>query len=1808
MINVIASNNINIGKVNKFDQHDSDNNLKLFNIIESQREKMKKEAMPIGNSPSSIIDYSPVNSYTAQDVIKRGKRLKKAVNDGWIYYADTETLGNPVSMNKPGTSPELNKLNNDIFTVNEVAVLKQQFKGGKPVGEPISVFNMTSTRTDKEMRVFASRVANRSDVDSTSLSTIKRFAGYNDKKVGRERIKAFSGGRVVNFNNEANIMDENEIAGGIVNLSENAQYTVGTDEYNNKVKDIYDEFLRISNSEDSVLATMNGDAFDMNVFIGMFEQAGLNVSEPVINQLKDGHIDMQKLMTSTIKEDIFDAQKKRVKQLIEDGDRLTKSGSLEEASELYEKANSIKHNMTNSNIVEAANGNGHDVKIDNPHIAFDDTIGTAKATNAFIPNIMDKIEKVEEEMVSNKISNTDDVSYNAINAVMAKEGDTFFSKEYNSPNSYNPVLMEPGHSYSIQSLTMDGDDIPEEYRNKKMVKITDLAEDVDRESWIMLNSDDEIKERLLDSKNVTMTKMNAVNQEIIDSTTRASIIDKARVEKTNFYKVNSDKGFTSFEMYQDMFNEYNEKFEMPTYEHLEAAIKNGGMFSSFDGEFDVPVSKAIPSLASVGQEDGFINERVRNLLSFYDDFDNNRNTYGRMRSAVNNIVGDNNSVASSYNINPNSKVVQPISKRAKTSTFASIKNGLEDRIYDDLSEDQILRSYIKSNTDMQKAFNNKVLAAKKTRAKRKGISHNKVKMTKEELSGIRKDIFSRFNGEEFSKDSDNIRDFVFGFKDVEENFKTINGLDIVGSDGSYKRLQMTNKEKFMDDLHSAIYSNTSSNKKAPANNRVRSNYIDEIARDLANRKIINQETVSKINSANTVASQINLLGNSVYSGKEKVYGLIEKASGSNNAESAIINKTIDYSNLNKKERKLVKRFLSGQKQRTIKNQPNGLTVLGESFDKFLGKNYKGKIDTLFNSISSNSNVSVPEVVTLVGDISKSNSKDVIKNRMKKTMMDNYNWTESNFENFFEKVINNKSNGQFKYSNGSEVEGGMTNHIVDIDGNGYLISTPKDKERRVIDSIINGTDIEEIKKNAGVFALPKVDEINGVKAIKQSDKSYKAVTNNITVKRTKRVSGNASDIDYGDIAVYDFEDTVDEVINKLSSNMRYAKSHMENRNMEKANSTLNGAWRAIHEDKTLNAISAKAVPDGEGSYVIKKTLGINRSDYALNTMTDMSDLIYSLDTVLAGNEDLVNSFDMAHGGSDAREILVSKIKNHKSDWYNKGEKLKFEGLDLSTKTWFTDNISTIADTILKNDHISKYSNIEFNKFMTGVLNVGINGFYTKESGEATRGFYNLLSPDRLNAGSLYSGVSRPLINQTLSATDINEESMLLLAKDHLPNDIMSGVQNSEQLMERIGVKRSISYMTEHGENVANIANGIEGKGMIGMSTTVKYMSPDEFVGNINILKTIDKDSEIAKEVSSNLKNRGINASIEDIKKAATAIGDVTNLYEDSGAVNPILASIMSPKTVVEQKIEMNNKSFKVNGNLKSGTIIGHKNGKPIRYKGQDAKIVNSETGLLTLQLNNKYIDFKAGIGGSEKLELHAASFKSDKELIIIDEVFKKISGGANIIANPSIGKHESFNTIITSYTNAMTNNIKDKSDADYINSLFMKHMPGHKMEVKEVAGRWSLVEGAKDSDIKFNALESFDNIINEMKTGETEFSKNFLNDVNKLEKDRISFMDIFTMQDNTIEKSQFDRNVGSGASLNHRSQSVMGMFIGDEENIADLEKYRDIKNGKYVSTWDAVIRSDIEQMVNDPKFVRGMEQSHNIRSAIGLSIGESGENI
>lgn len=1815
-MNVIASNNISIGKVNKFTEHDTEKNLKLFKIIESQREKMKSGVLPQGIAPSSIIDYSPFNSYNAQDVVERGQKIKSATKDGWVYYADTETLGNPVSMNKPGTSPELNKLNNDIFTVNEVAMLKQQFKDGKPVGEPIKVLDFTSTRTAEEMRVFASSIKDRADVDSTSLSTLKRFAGYDNKKVGRVRQESFVAGKVKSFNNEANIMDENIIAGGIRNLSENAQYTVGTEAYNDKVREIYNEFVQIAESDNSIIATMNGDAFDMKVFFGMFETAGIDISDEMVEKISGGHVDMQKMMTSLIRDDIFEGQNKRVTQLIEEGNALTKAGKIEEAAKVYEEAKGIKHNMTNSNVIQAANGYGSNIKLENAHVAYDDTLGTAKATNAFMPNLIDKIDQVEAELETNRVGQSTKTSYNAVNAISAQEGDIFFSKEFNSPNSYNPVLMEAGHSYSIQSFTLDDNvELPKEFKDmsdlikgKKMVKFTDLSDKVDRESWLVLNSDEEIQKRILNSGNIIPTKMNSSTQQIINETTEAALIDKARVERSNFYKVNSDKGFSSFEMYQDTFNEYKKGFDNPTLKHLEAAVENGGVFSNFGDQYDVNVNDALPSLKSFGEEGTYINERLRNVISLYDDFDQNSDTYGRLRNSVNSIVGDHNSVASRYNLSSNSRAVAPISKRAKTSTFASMKKGLEDRIYEDLSEGEILEHYIKSNDGMLEAFNDKVLGAKKVRAKRNNTTHNKVKLTDEELTGMRKEVFSKFNGGKFDKSSDEVKDFVFGFKEISDNYKNVDGLDILTRDGDYTRIQMNDKAKFSEGLNKAVYKNTAANKKGPANNLVRENYLRDVAKDLLERNIIDQETLSKMNEANTVASKISILGNKVYSNKDEAYALIRKANGFKDAENAIINGAIDYSKLSKKERKSVKKFIAGQKRNVIKNQPNGMTVMDKSFDKFIDGKYGAGKDELFNSVSRSASSAFPNVITLTGDITNSASKDVIKGNMKKVMMDNYNWSESNFENFFEKVINNGSNTTFKYSNGTEVAGGVASHIVDIDGSGYLISVSKDKEKRIIDSLIDGADLEDIKKNAAVFALPKVEEVNGIRAIKQSEKSYKAITNNLTLKKTKRVYNRALDIDMEDIAVYDFEDTVDEVINKLSSNLKYSKSHMENRNFEKANSTLNGAWRAIHEDKTLNAVSAKAVPDGKGGHVIKKVLGVNRSDYALNTMTDVSDLVYSLDSVLTDNKELMESFDAAHGGPSARNSLVAKIKNHKADWYSKGEKLTFEGLELSTKTWFTDNIKPLSETILDNKYIMSNSNTEFNRFLTEMSNVGIKGFYTKESGETARGFYNTLSPDKLNAGSLYSGVSRPLINQTLSATDIGQESMLLLAKDRLPSEMMNGIETADDLMNKIGIKKSISYMTTEGTKVAELANNLEGKSMIGMSTSVKYMSPDEFLENINGLKNMSDDSEIAKQIATNLKNRGINASSDDIKRAATAIGDVTNLYEDSGAVNPVLASLMSPKTVVEQKIEMSNKGFKVGSTLKNGTVIGHKNGKPIKYKGQNAKIVNSESGLLTLQLNQKYIDFKAGLGGSEKLELHAASFKNKKELTILDEVFKSISGGANIIANPSIGKHESFNTIITSYTNAMTNNMKSIEDVKYVNSVFAKHMPGQEMKMKKVAGRWSLVEGARDPEAKFNALESFENVINEIKNGDSEYSKSFANDVSRLEKDRISFMDIFTMQDNTIEKSQFETNSGRGASLNHRSQSVMGMFIGDEDNIVDLEKYRDIKNGKYVSTWDAVIKSDIEQMMNDPKFVRGMEQSHNIRSSIGLSIGEAGENL
>lgn len=1773
---ILASFNADSSKINKYKNNKnleaSRNN--IFSIITQHNAATVDKRLFRGHMPSEHFFQSrQEGAYGEEEVVEKLDKLKKITrtNDGvarYVYMFDTETTGQPKAFNT-GINPEMDKLNNDIFGITELSMFRQKYINGKPVGDKEQVINFTSGHNQSKYTTYINTVSKTSKYNSSNTeSTLVRIGGYHNPK-------NFENGDVLAWDNVANTRDLSVLANGGYNLANKTKYRVGTEEYNVAVSNIYKKLLEITNDENSIISGMNSNAFDNEVLFEFMRNAGVDVTDDFINSYNNSHIDIQQAMISTVRGEVF----KNLQDARESG------------------VEGIEDNMKVSNLAHASNQRGANIDTStNYHVAREDVKVSLDVTDNFLDDLFKASDSIKDD-ISKKVATSDKAIYYANYALSADpEVDTFFSDSgFKTPNTYNPVIMEAGHSYKINALSVkDISNLPEELKeqakelqNKKILRFTDLYEDSPRTSYLIVDSASEIQNRLLDTGRITVNESSKAAKENIKNSTEAAIIDKTRVNRSNFYKVNSDKGYDSFKTLFDMFQDYTNNVDGASKETLIADIKKG-FIEDFDGE-ETRIQDALSGIFRKSNEDApIIHERAKELVNMFDDFQNNRTLYSSFETAVYSAVGDIEEFKSKYGIRDN-RTAKRLYNRAKTSALASVKKSFDDEVLNLISDDEVLDYVMEKTPHLKQLYDTRVKEIENASGRpldfevKESTDHTRFK----------KDLFEFYFKEEFDKTKGVANRAIFGLEEVKNTMKDLNSIDILGVDEGYTRLNVSSKRNFINSLNDSVNTKISAPNKSPkASSAMRRNYLRKVAEDMNKRGIITQDGYESVMKSNSVQSMLESITNATFDRKKHIDNLILKASGSANkqgrVEDAIFSNKINYSKLTNEEGTELITYLKNVRENPIYAQKDGYKILGMSADEFIENKMPymfkdgvptSKFDEVFTNVAKNA---VPEFMTFSN---VSTLSDASREEISKKLIEELGWTESNSSNFINKVLGAKFD-DFTYSTSGKKVNGLSHTIIKRDGESFLVTSPKDRERLVMDKIIQGVEIDDLKQHAGVWHMPKVETIggeNGLKVIKQSDVAYKAVTNDIVLKYTDEIPS------------YAIEDTVDTVINSLGRNLRYAKQSMEDRNFVRASSRMGSSWSDIHTNKSLSSVVARAI-DTHSGITIKKQVGLNRADYSLSSMVDISDLMYSLDIVTQRNIGLKDSLAEAGGSSIIAEIKRFKTNGRK----NNIEKKTFDQWEMGVKMWTSKNISEIANTLLEDkEFISE--NDTLMPILKKMSEIGVRGFYGKDSGDANRGFYFLNPPDSLVAGSKYSGGSRPLMNQVMSALPIYEEDMKVMSMYNNLN------MYHKDMFEHLGLKKYHSYATDTLEDFIEAQSNFD-KGMYGFSMKTKIMSSNDFLNSLNDLY-LNKESR-EKAIQDILKNNpeGIFAiSDDEIKQIARGMSSVTNLHEDSGFISPLVASVLQPKTITSQEFFLEENKFKINDILETGTYLGKDaSGKDVRYNKERAKIVSIADGKFTLQMNKEYRDVKFGFGGSEKVELHTLRYKDSREAKIIDEVTKYITGGASAIVNPNLTKHEAGNTILSAYTNAITNNITSKEELDKVNASFKKHFGANQdIEVRwnKPSNRYIVFEG----DVKnpFNILEAFNNVIEDAK----DINTNMNIDIKRISEESIGVFDVVTMQDNTILAGQGSDNIGKGASINYRSQTVMGTFIG-EGDIEDIKKYRTVVDGKIANIWQPLIDSDIEQLASDKKFIRMQEQVHNIRATLAASIGEEidGSNI
>ena len=1751
---ILASLNSNINKKNPYSTNERVQYQRglLFDVVKTNKAVTKNKRVHRGyvNSPNFNFE-GQVGNYTQSQALDKINTLKNVVKDGAVYTFDFETLGKSILQNGEVVT-EADRLNNSIFTATEFAISKQVYKNGKPVGKPEKLLNFTSSPTEKALRTYINSAMNTKDQDATTISTLARIAGYSNPD-------NFKNGVPTGWINNAKINDIVTMGTGVSSLSGNMQYKVGTPEYKKAVGEIYNVIENILNDEKAILTSFNGNVFDIPVMLGLFEEAGINVTDKFKESLTNNTLDAQQIFRNFIKNDIFKLQTSAAKKGID-----------------------VVESLSVENLIHAANtlGAGIDTTKDT-HVALTDTINESKILSTFLDSLFEASDKVEKDIINGKVPPSTRAIYHANNAVLAKDDDIFFiDSGYDTPNTYNRVLMEPGHSYRISAYDINKNQLPDnlkkeikDFKNKKIIKMEDVYEGYTRDAYLIVNSQKDIQERLLNDGGVKVLNDTEEAWEKINKSTELAFKDKARQTRDSFFRVNNDKGYKDFEMYMGMFEEYTNKNTSGSKSELAKQIK-----AMSNPNEDRTVYDALNNLFNRGGKGVLVHERAFNLLNLYEDFNMNYDLYSTMLTSVDYAVNNSEFLLSNNVVK--GKNSKQLINRIKTSALASVKEELYNKALSVISDDEALDYIINNNKDLSMLVNSRISKAGK-----------KAPVSKDVQDKIKRDIFKSYYGESYSKNSDIVKNNLLGMTEISGSIKELEGIDILNPDGEYTRIQINDKNNFIKKLKSLVHGGVKAENRMPqVSNNMRRNYLKTVVKDLAKRGIIGSDVVDQFNNTSTVQGMIELIGESAYSTKNKFDGIVK------------LDAPINYTKLTDDEFKFVRNYINKHNMKRVYTEGNGFTIMGKPAQEFLFKHFPNLQDEMIGS----ANKAIPKFMTYTLSATSSNSnKQIVKDLLK----ENFNWTDSNVNNFMDKIINNKKLATFQYATSGKKTNGLSHHIVSYGDKGYLISTPFDKEAIVAEKIARGLNVGEINNLAVIWEIPKVEDYGGIPIIKQGtgDISYKAVTKDIKLNYV------VDDESGHFIPKLIPEDTLDTVIDTLQWNYGDAKRLMEEGAFEAANKKVRRSWKKINENKTLSSVVTRFMPNSESGYEIIKQVGLSRADYALPGMVNVSDLVYTLDSLIE-NENLRKSFlDTVVDG----DYILKEVKGYKAQLHSKTNlgftKKGFESWNKSFQLWFADNISDIAKEILENKAFTE-NNTDLASILRSIQATGREGFFGKESGDANKGFFFINPPKNYVAGSRFSGTSRPLLNQVMSAPNVFYEDMINLAKfnsSKLKDDsnkftIFDTITSRKSLYDNVGINIGHGYMTSEAVDYVKLSKKL-GKGDIGFTLKTKIMGSNEFLDKINKLSTIDgvglKELLNDKTFINAIEKSGIDTGIineEYIRKIARNIASSTNLYEDSSLISPFVSTLMQPKTVTSLSFDESSTNFKIGDKIEPGTVIKSIDG-DVKVSNKNAgTIVGINNGKLFIQLNDEYFNMKGGFG-SEKTQMISPYFNNYNEMAVTDAIIKHISGGASAITNPSFIKHESFNSIMSGYANAIGYGISSDEELKQVNNSLKKFIPNLDMQYKKINGRYVLVEGEKTGDVSF---VDFENFINDMESnGSSNISKN----IKEVKNNNLAYIDFVTMQDNTIQGYQGAENIGKGAAINYRSQSVIGIFIGDGD-IDELSKYRKISNGKIANLWDELIKSDIEQLANDPKFIRAQEQVQNIRVALMNSIGESVENV
>ena len=894
---------------------------------------------------------------------------------------------------------------------------------------------------------------------------------------------------------------------------------------------------------------------------------------------------------------------------------------------------------------------------------------------------------------------------------------------------------------------------------------------------------------------------------------------------------------------------------------------------------------------------------------------------------------------------------------------------------------------------------------------------------------IKKDIFKKFYGEEFIKDSDIVMKELKDKVSLEVSPYTLKNISIKRVDDGYNTLTISDKKG----LASQISSSVNMQFKVSADDEIvrvqqRAMYFEDLSKDLLNRGIINEDQFSNIKTSlshsNTVEAASEILADSIISNRDELVNYLDRISTdeykklSDIEKMFYINEIIGTENTSY-EHSMAKKF--------VKN----LVPSEELEYRKISIDGKG-LDDMIEKIASSKKVSKEEYIKSIGEKNAVITSDSINikylNNSKKDNLSQNNlaqiklhleeiannvgeklgWGDTHKESFF----NLLDNSLFYYDKEINSKGDKTKPsfmIAEHNDQMYFIVNKSNDD--ALELLQSNASLDDIKSKSIVVKLPKIDEQNGVKFINQSKLSHKGIYKNIEAKVTS------------DGLAYTIKDTVNETLDAINSKIGFAFNSLLDGDAKSANSQIQRALRPIYDSKSLTGGTYQSKfnidVNGNVSTYTDYVLGLNPDDFYKNHTVSIKNLLLEIGEVLNFNSEkaatLRDKFQVTVGeskygkGNSSRSYInnlrqsintmleeakkqAPKNKYQKIQNFNEAQQL-FN--DPSLKLFFSENIEDISDVMLdmyKTGNYSRYAPIV--DLLKELKDNGRRSVLSVKPGAGSEMFVNTKLGDSIHLMDYLNLLRSEVAIQDLSAKPISFENIIsnYITKDNITKQSELEKYSYKSIIDDIGITPGRSFMDVsyylNQEKIAKLStkgtfgvNGFE-QGFDSFVAKVKFMSHEE---KSKVIAQLRADKDLKKNIIENISSKyGESLNIDNFDEfydeLFNRIDGASSLFEDGRLGHIKLSLLKNPSGVKNYKVHSNVKyendnwvktnRWKIGDDIKVKDIIGYdENNKEILsdFYGKVSNITKMDDSRTEIQvlLSNSESTMKLNIGGVER---------------------------------------------------------------------------------------------------------------------------------------------------------------------------------------------------------------------------------------------------